>query len=59
MNKQEIIDKIEQLKDELRHYENLAMDIEYDIAELENELERQIDHDNGDDIIIGDSKNGN
>jgi hypothetical protein len=59
MNKQEIIDKIEQLKDELRHYESLAIDIECDIAELENELERQIDHENGDDIIIGDCKNEN
>ena len=56
MNKQEIIDKIEKLKDELRNYESLAMDIEYDIAELENELERIIDHENGDDIIIGDCK---
>lgn len=57
MNKQEIIDKIEELKNEIKHYESLVVQIEYEIEDLENELERQIDHENGDDIIIGDSKN--
>lgn len=56
MTKDEITNKIEELKDELKHYESLVVQIEYEIEDLENELERQIDHDNGDDIIIGDSK---
>lgn len=57
MNKQEITNKIEELRNEMKHYESLVVQIEYEIEDLENELERQIDHENGDDIIIGDCKN--
>lgn len=56
MTKDEITNRIEELRNEMRHYESLIVQIEYEIEDLENELERQIDHENGDDIIIGDCK---
>ena len=57
MTKNEITNRIEELRNEMRHYESLIVQIEYEIKDLECKLERQIDHENGDDIIIGDSKN--
>ena len=56
MTKDEITNRIEELRNEIKHYESLIVQIEYEIEDLECELERQIDHDNGDDIIIGDCK---
>jgi predicted RNase H-like nuclease (RuvC/YqgF family) len=54
MTKDEITNRIEELRNEMRHDESLVVQIEYEIEELENKLERIIDHENGDDIIIGD-----
>lgn len=54
MTKDEITNRIEELRNEMRHDQSLVVQIEYEIEELENKLERIIDHENGDDIIIGD-----
>ena len=56
MTKDEITNRIEELRNEIKHYESPIIQIEYDIEDLENKLERIIDHENGDDIIIGDCK---
>lgn len=60
MNKiEEIKNRLQQLNDDLKHAQSAVIEIEYEIEDLENELERQINHENGDDIIIGDCKDGN
>jgi chaperonin cofactor prefoldin len=57
MTKDEITNRIEELYDEIEYLQSQIDHNETLIENLEYELERQINHENGDDIIIGDSKN--